>query len=663
MSADFRLKQNLKMSPNAQIKNLVPENLSEIPHESEWKLGRFWFNTTIGKMQGVFLRLDKTTGLPVEPNEMEVRIVGADALGPTKDGEYWPDGLFDFTEQTKIADAMDDVNEALKDLSPPEATTLRGNIKLVDQEFLTGRISKQANAPDSLRLTDVFEGTEIDYIIADANVKATLPTDGIVVKGKMQQQFGKADQGIITVVVNDSTVDNGINLGSLFNEPSRDYFGVTQGFDSEINQIILDMDGNEVEVVANPNKLSYQSSTGTLTVNSVERYNDFKKWQKGSGSLNYSVSPGRHVMYVEHNDVISGSHLNQENQNTFRTNDFEVFYDPNTTAPTTQIVAFNISGGDIKNISGVPFYNNNISFMLDFKATDVFSYTYWDKPISMKMDGTTLGLMEWNHTSSNLNGVTIPLWNDSFDLIGYPIDYNVVDSTTDTVVLTTKAGKPSTGWGPEATITRKILIDSYGVDSNSSSLKETFNDEEYRINPALVDMNSIDSVTVGTTGTWDSTISLQQGEAQQFMGSLVKAQNSYSDYGVDVDYTAFAVDTQDYYRRIYTNDNKPNSNGVLKVETNGIIGTDFEIFIKLPEITGWLDMNKLLDIETFTDEKLLDGTGCGVNLTKTPSGYEIPWSVGTLSTVNSGFGYVVKIIIRTNNVKINEIEEISENWR
>ena len=47
MSADFRVKQHLKMSPNAQIKNLVPENLSAIPPESEWKIGRIWFNTKI----------------------------------------------------------------------------------------------------------------------------------------------------------------------------------------------------------------------------------------------------------------------------------------------------------------------------------------------------------------------------------------------------------------------------------------------------------------------------------------------------------------------------------------------------------------------------------------------------------------------------------------
>jgi len=44
MSADFYLKQHLNMSPNAKIKNLVPETLESVPPESEWKLGRIWFN-------------------------------------------------------------------------------------------------------------------------------------------------------------------------------------------------------------------------------------------------------------------------------------------------------------------------------------------------------------------------------------------------------------------------------------------------------------------------------------------------------------------------------------------------------------------------------------------------------------------------------------------
>ena len=76
MSKDYRLQQHLKMSPNAQIKNLVPETLSEIPLESEWKLGRIWFNTTIGRFQSVFAKIDEATNLPYDPIELEVAVLG-----------------------------------------------------------------------------------------------------------------------------------------------------------------------------------------------------------------------------------------------------------------------------------------------------------------------------------------------------------------------------------------------------------------------------------------------------------------------------------------------------------------------------------------------------------------------------------------------------------
>ncbi|RLC46968.1 MAG: hypothetical protein DRH57_05015, partial [Candidatus Cloacimonadota bacterium] len=130
MSKDYILHQHLKMSPNAQVKNLVPETLSEVPTEAEWKLGRIWFNSTLGKFQCVSLKMDSNTGLPIEPNELEVILLGSDELGFTRDGEYYPDGLFNFNTTTKVSLAVDEINEALKDLAPAEATGLNGDLDI-----------------------------------------------------------------------------------------------------------------------------------------------------------------------------------------------------------------------------------------------------------------------------------------------------------------------------------------------------------------------------------------------------------------------------------------------------------------------------------------------------------------------------------------------------
>lgn len=665
MTANFLLKQHLKLSPNAQVKNLVPENLTEVPPEEEWKAGRFWYNTTIGKLQGVFLKLDSTTGLPIQPEELEIRIVGADILGPTKDGEFWPDGLFDFTEQTKIADAVDDINESLKDLSPAEPTLLRGDLNLIDQEFFTGKISRQSiTAPDTLRMEGISEGDTINYIIADPTVSATLPTDGLFVKDVQQQQFGRADQGIIAAVIDDIYVDEGINLKEVFNEPGRDYYGVMQGYDPEIVQTVYDIEGNPYTTEINPNKENYKSSSGVLTINTVERYNDFKKWQRGTGTVNFEVEPGKHSLHVEHDGIISGSHLNEEiPTNPFKTNTFDVFFDPNNTAPTSTITNFELLTGDVKYISGVPFYYENISFSLNYRANDLFNYTYWDKPISLIMDGSDHDLLDWNDVNSSLNGLSVPLWSDEFVLLSYSINYNAQNTSTTNVSLTGKAGKPITGWGAESVVTKPILIDTYSISDNSTSLKETFLDEEYRMRIEVVNQDDSDDVILHSKGTWNSSLSLQNGNAQQFMGTLIKAQSNYNEYGVSIDYTGLSSVDQEYYRRLYNTENKPNSNGNLKIVTNGIIGTDFDVFIKLPEVTAWLDLNAYFDNEIFAENYNINGTGCASKIDKTANGYEIQWSAGTFSTADSGYGYLIKIVIKTINCIINEIEEISENWR
>ena len=61
--ADVLFKQHLKLSPNAQFKNLVFEKLDKEPPKEEWRAGRVWFNTSIGKFQGIFYKLDPKTGL------------------------------------------------------------------------------------------------------------------------------------------------------------------------------------------------------------------------------------------------------------------------------------------------------------------------------------------------------------------------------------------------------------------------------------------------------------------------------------------------------------------------------------------------------------------------------------------------------------------------
>jgi len=659
MGIDYNLKQHLKMSPNAQIKNLVPEILEEVPSQEDWKLGRIWYNSTIGKFQTVSLKMDSNTGLPIEPQELEVVLLGSDEIGFARDGEYYPDGLFNFNSATKVSDAVDEINEALKDMAPPEATPLNGDLIVsTTHGFKAGKIAKRNDNGQSIRLEGVNEGDYINYIIIDDNLTATLPTAGFVVKDIQQSQFGKADQGQIVGYYDNSPVDSGIDLYSNFNEPSRDYYGVTQGYVPEINQDVTASDGTVSTITANPNKLNYRSSTGFLTVNNVERYNDFKKWQKGDGIVNIgtlsgqsSIEAGRHTFYVKHKDIPGGD---------YDTNLSEIFYDPNKDEVETTLTEFVLKSADTKFVSGVEFLNSNITFKTSLYVKNAFSNTYWDKPISLTASHTDAGMVAWNDNASSLAGETIPFWDDIINLDNYIINYNGINTHTMDITLYAKAGKVTTDWGTTVSSSLKLLVDTYPVSGNSTYLKETFNDEDYRL-PEHTNFDDGADV-IAAVGTWDSTQDLTVNNAQQFMGKLQIAKDNYSSFGDDTDYTTFQNDDQIYYRPIYAA-NKANSNGTLKISTTANIGADYDAFIKFPGISGWLDINKLYDVQDFNNNKTTDGTGCAININETLSSLIVQWTIGTNSTHDSNFSYVVKIILKNKNINITEIEEISDSWR
>jgi len=658
MSADFYLKQHLNMSPNAKIKNLVPETLNAVPPESEWRLGRIWYNTSIGKFQSVNLKLDPQTGLPYEPHILEVVLLGSDEIGFTRDGEYYPDGLFEFSTTTKISTAVDEINEALKDLAPAEASPLFGDLVInVVGGFKSGKIAKQNDQiPELLRLDDLSDGDYITYIITDNKLSAELPINGYMVKDKQQLQFGRADQGTIVAVYDNIEVDNGIDLFNNFNETSRDYYGVVQGFLPDINQTITLNDGTSTNIIANPNKDLYRSSTQILTINTVERYNDFKKWQRGTGELNIgtisgqtSISPGKHSFYVKHIDVVGGD---------YSTNISEIFYDYDKTIVNTIIDNFYLKSGITKSISGVEFFYDNIAFNLSLTAENIFANTYWDHPLSLTLAYSDAGNVIWNDSSSNLAGELVPNWNDRLILTDYVINFTGTGVMLDKVEIYAKGGKVTTGWGPTTSFKIDLLIDTNNINNNSNLLKETFKDEDYR----LPDSINFDDITlIGSKSIWDSEVLLEQYNAQQFLGKLKKANTDYTNYGIAVDYSLFSSDNQFYYRSFQA-PLKSNSNGRIKILTLGNIGVDFDIFIKFPSLTGWLDLNILYDVQDFSNNSTVDGTGCATDINKIGDRLEIGWTIGANSTVDSNYGYFLKIVLYSD-IEISEIEEISDNWR
>lgn len=654
MSADFILKQNLKLSLEGQVKNLVPEILEEIPPESTWRLGRVWYNKSNDHFQGVFQKMD-SLGNPINPIVLEVRNIsnpggGSEFIGVPSDGEYWPDGLIPMTENTRIADAMDEVNEILKELAPSEATMLQGDLLLLSANGVKSGFISNLNG-STLSSGTFTPGFLVNTILKDSTIVGTIPKIGKVVKGVQQKQFGKADQGIIKVIANGVELDDGVNLGNAFNEASRDFYEVIQGFDAPILQQVTKSDGTSEIISANPNKDSYKSSTDAIKITNVKQYNSFKKWQYGEGSINLGLTPGYNNFSVAH--TVGGE--------TFSTNTSEVFFDNSVTTPKLTLSNFELFSGDVKFVSGVPFLNKNIVFEIDIKAENIFDYTYFDKPISLIGSGTNLTDLLWNVSGSSLNSKSVPLWDDMFVLTNHKFNYSGTNTQLSSLSISGKVGKVVYGWTALQTLSKNILIDTFPASGNSTNLKETFNDENYRLKD---DTNFDDfSEIYNKIGAWNSNDLLKSTDAQLFLGSLIRAKTNYNaQYNLNIDYSANSA-IQFYYRPFYAQ-NKPNSNGTIKITTTYEIGEgkDIEIFMKLPGVTGWLDISKPFDGQFYNSNKLVDGTGNSIAIRKFASYTEVDWSIGLNSTVESNYLYVLKVILK-NNASVSEIEEIAASWR
>ena len=636
--ADVLFKQHIKLSPNGQFKNLVFEKLESEPPKEEWRDGRVWFNTTLGKFQGVFYKLDPKTGLPVEPKELEIRILGADELGYPTDGEFYPDGLFEFTATTKIVNAIDDINEALKDLAPSEPSPLFGELEIFNQKQ-KGLLSDISEL--NINYGELNFGDEINYIVLENNIQGKTKELGKEIKGEVQKQFNKADKGVLKLYINNSQIDNGINLEDLFYEQGREFDNAFQGYDYPEKQKVYNHFGELVTETVNPNKNNFINETNTLIVNKIEKYNNFKMWQRGIASFNIQLEEGYNEIKITHENIPTP-------QETLPT---KIFVETNSN--DIELNHFNITlDGSTKYLSGVPYYKDLV-IDYDISVSNLFDYTYWLIPLQIKIENIDTINIYWNDENTNLNGKDYPKYNDEL-LYSTQIKHFKKNYINDNVKINLLAGKPKTkDYIILSTFDKNILINTYGNSSNN--LEEYFTDEIYR-KPLNINFDDIDEIN---NSNWDNTQKLSENDALVFMNYLTSAKKDLSEYNININYD---FEPPYYYIRPFIG-SKANSNGIFKITTNNELNADFNIYFKLPGITGWLDLSKLYDYEYFKNNYQTDGTGNATSIKKTSDGYEISWTIGELSTNTTDNMYLIKIEILNENTIISEMKEISDNWR
>jgi len=531
-------------------------------------------------------------------------------IGTPTDGAL-SDGLLDWTTGTKVADAIDDVNEIMSELAPADADSMAGGtLTYTGTTKYTGRLASGAGITYK---TGTSSGTSVNYIVSDATFSLFSPSQGTC--------FNKADEGSLVFFIN-ATEKGTFNLGSLFNTAER------------------------------AGSQTYPPKTNTLiTVTSVRAYNDFSKWQKGNATCAVvagSCGSGYNYFSLNH----SGISTTQTSAN------FEIFFDTDTNTPAVTTPIIREGNKVTKYLDGVQFYSTGTTFLLDVSGTYLFATTYHDTGSPLGISGFTgVSNTYIPFTNGSVNGVTNPPGaGQTMICSGVVLQCNVNQARSLNSRITITPRDPYGTYSTAQSASQNRMIDNY-TSPTSTDKYEYFDDENRRMTSGTY--NSIPT-TISGPACWATGTTLSNGTSQVYNGTLYYPTiNWYSGYlpsqQAGTDYSSFSG-KQYFYRAIYDAGN-PHSAGTLEflslVDADiGESGTGaVNVFIKLPSQTGWLDLGKDYSLATFTGA---DNDGCQTS----QSSNSWSWTCGGFTTANSGYMIMVLVIFNNSSKSIASIREM-----
>ena len=538
---------------------------------------------------------------------------GLGPLGIPTDGTY-DDGLLDFTQDTQVNDAVDEINEVLKYLAPDDADPMAGDI-VWSTTFTSGKISGGITLNGYLSA-----GSSSSHITRDVAFTGSTPNPST--------SWHKADEGMLRFYRNEIQVDT-FDLASNFQESERE--------------------GNQTYPPAN-------SSNGYIRVTSVGWYNNFPLWQKGNADIRIGTTYGNSDLSVGDYKFRLGHDIDNDGTSDELTNESVIFVDPETARP-------GISSGptvsentpNLKYLSGIRFYGQNSTFDVTVTSNDkIFEYTYIDNPMRFTLTGMTT--TDIAITDSSVSGVSNPpQYNEQMTITNKTVTLDQSNQYSDDGKLTATPRDP---WGDGTAATESLadarLINTYGTVS--TALVEEFHDEDRR----LPSTYNFDNASGSLTGQWDSTQVLSNGDAQVFNGRLIYPQTNYTTgylpaQQAGTDYSGFSGN-QVYYRSMHQ-DGTPHSSGTLRLDGItwlDISSGDVKVEIKLPTQTGWLDLGVDYNSATFTGA---DGDGAMTGHSQSGNSLYIDWTAGTFSTANSGYRYFVRITLVNSSKEIDYLAE------
>jgi len=388
--------------------------------------------------------------------------------------------------------------------------------------------------------------------------------------------------------------------------------------------------------------------SNTQTGNALERievtiYNDFEPFKKGHARVHIGLGGA---------DLVQGANrvrlVHEIDAAEHGTGELIIFYDNGvenpalSTNPAQSLVTAPEPGSPVT-LSGVKYLPNGAAIHVKVTTTGIFVNTFHAQPVTLK--GAEAGFADQDIDyiaggSAELSGYSDP------PQVGEPF---VVDKdvTLNQGLFSLDARVRAAVRDPFSEVTPalvprndKLLVNT--LSQQSTDLLEKFTDEVYRLA-----LGAYDSVPGQITNQWDGASALSNGN------SLVAGALRYPELDFSTGYlpatgqpnysTGFTGEQR--YIRAFRALNDPHNSGILKLV--GLTLSDIEpagdvqVEIKLPGLTGWLDLGLPFDAGSFEG---VDGDGCRTAVDSD----EFSWTAGAFSTADSGWIILVRVTLKNS---------------
>lgn len=231
-------------------------------------------------------------------------------------------------------------------------------------------------------------------------------------------------------------------------------------------------------------------------------------------------------------------------------NQSEIFLDTNPSTPSIGALSFLESVPVFKYLSGIKYYDTGSSWRVILSSINDLNANSIRTSSNITISNSGYNLSNLNHSPFGSGSANFSNWTNADNNTNVTYDKNdwAITYTNKRYILTNASvsALARDPWNNSPTLTDSghfVLIDTYGTTTND--LSEFFDDESRRQDSTFNNG--------ATTGNWDSTVSLSNGQALVQNGKLmIPTSASYTDWSVfkplgNPDYTGLS-NSADYYR-------------------------------------------------------------------------------------------------------------------